>query len=207
MRTPLYHITISLILLLTISIFACSPKENTEKEVSIPAKKSVAGISDKTIKTKETIPPQEKTNESNVDKSMQALENIQLDVTNSQTFLAMNANKEGVNTTASGLQYRVLTQGNGSKPNSDSVVQVHYRGTFPNGEEFDSSYKRGEPANFAVTRVIKGWTEGLLLMNEGSKYELVIPSNLAYGSRGAGNVIPPNQVLKFEIELLNANFK
>ena len=207
MRTHLYHITISLILLLTISIFACSPKENTEKEVSFPAKKSVAGISGKTIKTKETIPPQEKTNESNVDKSMQALENIQLDVTNSQTFLAMNANKEGVNTTASGLQYRVLTQGNGSKPNSNSVVQVHYRGTFPNGEEFDSSYKRGEPANFAVTRVIKGWTEGLLLMNEGSKYELVIPSELAYGARGAGNVIPPNQVLKFEVELLNANLE
>ena len=144
-----------------------------------------------------------------VEDKMALLENITIqDVTaDSQAFLAMNANKTGVSVTDSGLQYRVLTQGTGPKPTTKNIVEVHYRGTFPNGDEFDSSHKRGEPAQFPVTGVIKGWTEALLLMNQGSTYELVIPAKLAYGERGAGDVIPPNQVLKFEIQLLDADFQ
>lgn len=147
--------------------------------------------------------------DASVEDKMASLENIIIqDATaDSQAFLAMNANKTDVKVTDSGLQYRVLTQGTGPKPKTENIVEVHYRGTLPNGDEFDSSHKRGEPAQFPVRRVIKGWTEALLLMNEGSKYELVIPAELAYGARGVENLIPPNQVLKFEIELLNADFQ
>lgn len=117
-------------------------------------------------------------------------------------FLAENRKREGVMTTDSGLQYAVLKQGSGPKPANTDRVKVHYKGTTIDGEEFDSSYKRGEPAAFSITGVIKGWTEALLLMNVGSKYKLVIPSDLAYGERGAGPKIGPNQVLIFEVELL-----
>ncbi len=117
-------------------------------------------------------------------------------------FLAENKEKDGVTTTVSGLQYTVLKQGTGPRPSNTDRVKVHYRGTTIDGQEFDSSYKRGEPAAFAVTGVIKGWTEALLLMNVGSKYRLVIPSGLAYGEQGAGPRIGPNQVLIFEVELL-----
>ena len=147
--------------------------------------------------------------DASVEDKMASLENIIIqDATaDSQAFLAMNANKTDVKVTDSGLQYRVLTQGTGPKPKTENIVEVHYRGTLPNGDEFDSSHKRGKPAQFPVRRVIKGWTEALLLMNEGSTYELVIPAELAYGARGVENLIPPNQVLKFEIELLNADFQ
>lgn len=117
-------------------------------------------------------------------------------------FLEKNRKKTGVITTDSGLQYAVLKQGSGPKPSKTDRVKVHYKGTTIDGEEFDSSYKRGEPATLAVTGVIKGWTEALQLMNVGSKYHLVIPSGLAYGERGAGPKIGPNQVLIFEVELL-----
>lgn len=118
-----------------------------------------------------------------------------------QVFLAENAQKEGVVTLNSGLQYKILEKGIGEKPVENSKVRVHYRGTLLNGEEFDSSYKRGEPATFAVTGVIKGWTEALLLMPVGSKWELYVPSNLAYGNspRGPGG---PNNTLIFVVELL-----
>ncbi len=116
-------------------------------------------------------------------------------------FLAENKDKEGVVETESGLQYKVLVEGTGKSPKPEDRVKCHYRGTLLNGEEFDSSYKLGQPAEFQLNRVISGWTEGLQLMREGGKYELYIPSNLAYGPRG-GQKIEPNMTLIFEIELL-----
>lgn len=122
-------------------------------------------------------------------------------------FLALNGAKEGVTTTASGLQYRVLTAGTGPTPTAESTVEVHYAGRLLDGTEFDSSIKRGVPTQFGVTQVIAGWTEGLQLMNEGSKWELYIPSDLAYGPGGTGPTGPigPNATLIFEVELLQAN--
>ncbi|BDY03521.1 FKBP-type peptidyl-prolyl cis-trans isomerase [Ferrimonas sp. YFM] len=119
-----------------------------------------------------------------------------------EAFLAENAKKEGVKVTESGLQYKVITEGEGAKPAATDTVEVHYRGTLIDGTEFDSSYKRGESISFPLNGVIKGWTEGLQLMNVGSKYELYIPSELAYGERGAGQSIPGNAALVFEVELL-----
>lgn len=121
--------------------------------------------------------------------------------TEGDKFLAENKTKEGVKTTASGLQYMVLSEGKGAKPTKEDRVSVHYKGTLLDGTEFDSSYKRNAPTTFALTQIIAGWTEGLQLMKEGSKYRFFIPSNLAYGERGAG-AIGPNATLIFEIELL-----
>jgi len=118
-----------------------------------------------------------------------------------KAFLEANAKKEGVKALASGLQYKVLTDGAGKIPVSTDKVKVNYRGTLTNGTEFDSSYKRNQPAEFPVTNVIKGWVEALQLMKEGSKWELYIPATLAYGESGRPN-IPPNSVLVFEVELL-----
>ena len=117
-------------------------------------------------------------------------------------FLAENKTKEGVITTESGLQYKVVTEGKGVKPTAEDKVKVHYKGTLLDGKVFDSSIERGEPAEFGVGQVIKGWTEGLQLMPVGSKYTFWIPSDLAYGERGAGQDIKPNSVLVFEVELL-----
>jgi FKBP-type peptidyl-prolyl cis-trans isomerase len=117
-------------------------------------------------------------------------------------YLAENAKKEGVKTTASGLQYKVIKEGTGKKPTATSTVKVHYRGTLINGKEFDSSYKRNEPIEFPLNGVIPGWTEGLQLMKEGGKTLFVIPSNLAYGPSGAGSDIGPDETLIFEVELL-----
>lgn len=118
-------------------------------------------------------------------------------------FLAENAAREGVVTTASGLQYEILTEGKGPKPTADDTVEVHYRGTLVDGTEFDSSYSRGETVTFGVGQVIPGWTEALQLMPVGSKWKLAIPADLAYGSGGAGNVIGPNAALVFEVELIS----
>lgn len=118
-------------------------------------------------------------------------------------FLTLNRKNEGVKETASGLQYKVLTEGTGAKPSKTSVVKVHYTGTLPDGTIFDSSEKRGEPATFPVNQVIAGWTEALQLMSVGSRYLLYIPAALAYGSRGAGELIGPDQMLIFEVELLD----
>ena len=120
-----------------------------------------------------------------------------------EAFLAENKKKEGIVTTASGLQYKVLTKGDGPTPLPTDKVTVHYRGTLLDGTEFDSSYKRGQPASFQVGGVIRGWTEALQLMNVGSKYQLYIPSSLAYGQRGAGQRIGPNSTLIFDVELLS----
>ena len=119
-----------------------------------------------------------------------------------ETYMAENAKKAGVVTTASGLQYKELVAGNGPKPSATDTVTVHYRGTLLDGTVFDSSYDRGEPVSFPLSGVIPGWTEGLQLMPVGSKWELVIPSDLAYGPGGTGREIGPNATLKFEVELL-----
>ncbi len=124
-----------------------------------------------------------------------------------QKFLGENKGKEGVKTTASGLQYKVLTEGSGAMPKADDTVVTHYRGTLISGTEFDSSVKRGKPAEFPVNGVIKGWTEALQLMKKGSKWQLFIPSELAYGERGAGADIGPNATLIFDIELLEIKAK
>jgi FKBP-type peptidyl-prolyl cis-trans isomerase FklB len=119
-------------------------------------------------------------------------------------FLSDNKKKEGVQTLESGLQYKVVKEGSGSKPTLYDKVTVNYRGTLINGTEFDSSYKRNQPATFAVNGVIAGWREALMLMKTGSKWQIFVPSKLAYGEAGAGGgVIPPNAMLIFEVELLS----
>jgi len=124
-----------------------------------------------------------------------------------EAFLAANKSKEGVVTLPSGLQYKILKAGDGPKPTASDSVVCNYRGTLINGTEFDSSYKRGQPATFGVGQVIKGWTEALQLMPVGSKWQLFIPSSLAYGERGAGADIGPDATLIFEVELLSIQDK
>ncbi|MEC4677071.1 MAG: FKBP-type peptidyl-prolyl cis-trans isomerase [Nitrospirota bacterium] len=120
-----------------------------------------------------------------------------------EAFLAENGKKEGVITLPSGLQYKIIKEGTGKTPSIDDTVVTNYRGTLIDGTEFDSSYKRGKPATFAVKGVIPGWTEALQLMKEGAKWQLFIPSSLAYGKRGAGSKIGPDKTLIFEIELIS----
>lgn len=119
-----------------------------------------------------------------------------------QKYLAENAQREGVTVLTSGLQYRVVTKGDGKVPSAADTVEVHYRGTLTDGTEFDSSYARNKTETFGVSQVIPGWTEALQLMHEGDKWELAIPADLAYGPGGSGGVIGPNQVLLFEVELI-----
>ncbi|MHC4560669.1 MAG: FKBP-type peptidyl-prolyl cis-trans isomerase [Planctomycetota bacterium] len=130
-------------------------------------------------------------------KSEQAVKNLAA----SKTFLEANKAKEGVKALPSGLQYKVIKEGAGKIPTTEDKVRTHYRGRLIDGTEFDSSYKRNQPAEFALKGIIKGWSEALLLMKEGSKWELYIPPNLAYGEKGRPG-IPPNSMLIFEIELL-----
>ena len=122
-----------------------------------------------------------------------------------ETFLAENAKKDGVVVLESGLQYKILTAGTGAIPTPENTVEVHYKGTLLDGSEFDSSFKRGVPAQFGVTQVIPGWVEALQLMKEGAKWELYVPADLAYGPGGTGGLIGPNQTLIFEVELLKAS--
>lgn len=124
-----------------------------------------------------------------------------------EAFLEQNKKRSDVKTLPSGLQYKVITEGKGKSPKPTDTVHVQYRGTLINGSEFDSSYKRGQPASFPVNGVIKGWTEALQLMKPGSKWQLFIPSDLAYGERGAGGLIGPNAVLIFEVELISVDEK
>ncbi len=124
-----------------------------------------------------------------------------------EKFLAENKSKEGIQTLPDGLQYKVITPGKGKKPQLTDTVIAHYRGTLIDGTEFDSSYRRGQPASFPVSGVIRGWTEAVQLMEEGAKWQLFIPPNLAYGDRGAGQVIGPNAVLIFEVELISIQEK
>jgi len=128
--------------------------------------------------------------------------------TDGEAFLAENKKKEGVKTLPDGLEYKVINAGTGKKPKADDTVTVNYRGTLINGTEFDSSYKRGQPATFPVSGgMIKGWSEALQFMQEGAKWELFIPSNLAYGERGMGGIIGPNATLIFEVELVSVKEK
>ncbi len=123
--------------------------------------------------------------------------------TESTNFLEENKKKEGVKTTESGLQYKVITEGSGAKPSATDEVTVHYTGMLTDGRVFDSSVERGQPISFPLNRVIAGWTEGLQLMSEGSKYTLFIPSALGYGEQGApGSIIEPNATLIFDVELI-----
>ena len=124
-----------------------------------------------------------------------------------EAFLAENKKKQDVKTLPSGLQYKVIKAGTGKKPKINDTVTTHYRGTLIDGTEFDSSYRRGQPVSFPVSGVIPGWTEALQLMEEGAKWQLFIPSNLAYGERGMGSVIGPNATLIFEIELISIQEK
>ena len=119
-----------------------------------------------------------------------------------EAFLAANAKKEGVTVLPSGLQYEVITEGDGKKPSATDRVQCHYEGTLIDGTVFDSSIKRGEPAVFGVNQVIKGWVEALQLMQEGAKWRLYIPYDMAYGEHGAGEMIPPYSALVFDVELI-----
>jgi FKBP-type peptidyl-prolyl cis-trans isomerase FklB len=122
-----------------------------------------------------------------------------------EAFLAQNKNREGVNTLPSGLQYMVLQEGNGASPGPTDKVTTHYHGTLIDGTVFDSSYERGQPATFPVNGVISGWTEALQRMQEGAKWRLFLPANLAYGAQGAGEDIGPNATLIFDVELISVN--
>jgi FKBP-type peptidyl-prolyl cis-trans isomerase FkpA len=119
-----------------------------------------------------------------------------------QAFLKENAKKEGVKTTSSGLQYKITKEGSGKNPKATDTVVVHYKGTTIDGKEFDSSYKRGQPTEFPLNGVIKGWTEGITYLSEGGKATLYIPSELAYGKRGAPGAIGPDETLIFDVELI-----
>ena len=132
-----------------------------------------------------------------------ANEKQKVNVEAGQKFLDENAKRDGVVTTATGLQYEVLKEGSGDSPKETDNVTVHYHGTLIDGTVFDSSVDRGQPATFPVNGVIPGWVEALQLMNAGAKYKLFIPSNLAYGERGAGGAIGPNATLVFEVELIS----
>jgi len=130
-------------------------------------------------------------------------EKAEKNLSESKAFLAENGKKEGIKTLLSGLQYKVLAEGSGKMPKAEDTVTVHYKGTLIDGKEFDASYKRGQPATFKVNGVIKGWSEALQLMKEGSKWQLYIPPDLAYGERAMGPQIPPNSALIFEVELIS----
>jgi FKBP-type peptidyl-prolyl cis-trans isomerase len=130
-----------------------------------------------------------------------AIENIE----KGAAFLEENGKEEGVITTESGLQYKVVTQGDGAMPSDTSNVTVHYEGKLIDGTVFDSSYENGDPVSFALNSVIPGWTEGVQLMSEGSTYMFYLPSQLGYGERGAGPTIPGNSVLIFKVELISVN--
>lgn len=135
--------------------------------------------------------------------SMANAGSVEENKTKGTAFLAENVKKEGVTATASGLQYEVLTQGKGAMPSVTDSVTVHYEGKTLDGNIFDSSYQRDTPATFPLNRVIAGWTEGVQLMQEGSKFRFYIPSDLAYGERGAGSDIGPNETLIFDVELIS----
>ena len=130
-------------------------------------------------------------------------EKAEMNLAEGKAFLDENKKKEGVKTLPSGLQYKVLVEGSGKTPKATDTVTVHYRGTLINGSEFDSSYKKGQPTTFRVNGVIRGWSEALQLMKGGSKWQLFIPPELAYGEGGAGGQIPPNCTLIFEVELIS----
>jgi FKBP-type peptidyl-prolyl cis-trans isomerase FklB len=179
-------------------------RNNPFKEFDITAVQ--AGIADALAETASQV-SEEDLNEafSVVSKKLQELEQAAAKEASAEgeKFLAENAKREEVTVTESGLQYEVITTGEGEKPSAESTVSVHYHGTFANGDVFDSSVERGQPAEFPVNGVIPGWTEALQLMTEGSKWKLTIPYDLAYGERGSQGAIPPYATLVFDVELLS----
>jgi len=182
--------------------------KNIETEVDLPALAQAIGD---TLQGKTPLLTQEEAKKIREDfatkyreaQMTKAREAGERNLSEGAAFLEQNKTKDGVITTASGLQYMVLTEGTGPKPSATNRVKVHYRGTLLDGTEFDSSYSRGEPVVFGVGGVIPGWVEALQLMPVGSKYKLFIPPQLAYGERGAGDKIGPNSTLIFEVELLS----
>lgn len=179
-----------------------------QQKVDVDADQLAAGLKD-VLKGEETIITQEEMGQiltayqqemqmKQMAEAAAAAENEKL----AQEYLENNGKQDGVITLESGLQYKVIKAGEGVSPQAESTVQVHYSGTLLDGTEFDSSYKRGEPASFPVNGVISGWTEALQLMKEGAKWQLVIPAELAYAERGAPPMIPPNATLLFDVELL-----
>ncbi|OUJ74525.1 FKBP-type peptidyl-prolyl cis-trans isomerase [Hymenobacter crusticola] len=178
---------------LDIDVLAASLKEALAGQPSRLTQEQMEAAMRKLQEQFEENEPQEDTNVSSNNKA------------EGEAFLAENQNKPGVTTLPSGLQYEVLTEGTGKKPTPRSSVTTHYHGTLIDGKVFDSSYQRGQPATFGVNQVIAGWTEALQLMPEGSKWRLYIPSDLAYGKRGAGRDIGPDSALIFDVELLKVN--
>ena len=179
-------------------------RNNPFKEFDITAVQ--AGIADALAEASSQV-SEEDLNEafSVVSKKLQELEQAAAKEASAEgeKFLADNAKRDEVTVTESGLQYEVITTGEGEKPSAESTVSVHYHGTFANGDVFDSSVERGQPAEFPVNGVIPGWTEALQLMTEGSKWKLTIPYDLAYGERGSQGAIPPYATLVFDVELLS----
>jgi FKBP-type peptidyl-prolyl cis-trans isomerase FkpA/FKBP-type peptidyl-prolyl cis-trans isomerase FklB len=174
--------------------------QNLDVDVDVLAKSIKDGLAGKpALSNEEMTQAMMKLQTSMIEKQKQAGEKNKNE---GSAYLEANKKKEGVKTTASGLQYKVLKEGKGPSPKKTDTVVVNYKGSLINGQEFDSSYKRGEPAEFPVNAVIPGWTEALQMMKVGEKRELVIPSNLAYGEQGRPG-IPPNSVLVFEVELMN----
>ncbi|HEY4271275.1 MAG TPA: FKBP-type peptidyl-prolyl cis-trans isomerase [Candidatus Udaeobacter sp.] len=165
----------------------------------------VAGIKDSLANKPQLTPDQVKEVMAQFEKDMEQKQKDlgEKNKTAGTKFLEENKKKPGVKTTASGLEYKVEKEGTGSQPKPTDMVTVNYRGTLIDGTEFDSSYKRGQPATFPVNGVIKGWTEALQLMKKGAKYQLFIPSSLAYGERAMGPDIGPNSTLIFEVELMD----
>lgn len=198
---------------LSYALGASMARNLKQYEVDLNMDLYIKGMKDVFAGSKELLTEKEiasiiaKTQE-NVKARMQekAMEQLEKNKKDGEEFLANNKKKKGVKTLPSGLQYKVITEGKGKSPKATDQVTVNYRGTLIDGTEFDSSYKRGEPATFAVNGVIKGWTEALQLMKEGSKWELFIPANLAYAERGAPG-IPPNSTLIFEVELIKIGAK
>jgi FKBP-type peptidyl-prolyl cis-trans isomerase FklB len=178
----------------------------SRQKVDVSADIVAAGIKDALAGKPQLTPDQIKEVMTTFEKDMEQKQKElgEKNKTEGAKFLDENKKKEGVKTTASGLQYKVLKEGNGAQAKATDTVTVNYRGTLINGTEFDSSYKRGQPATFPVNGVIKGWTEALQLMKVGSKYQLFIPSNLAYGERAVSADLGANSTLIFEVELLDA---
>ena len=178
----------------------------SRQKVDISPDVLAAGIKDAIAGKPQLTPDQIKEVMTTFEKDMEQKqkESGEKNKTEGAKFLEENKKKEGVKTTASGLQYKVIKEGNGAQPKATDTVTVNYRGTLINGTEFDSSYKRGQPATFPVNGVIKGWTEALQLMKVGSKYQLFIPGALAYGERSVSPEIGANSTLIFEVELMDA---
>jgi FKBP-type peptidyl-prolyl cis-trans isomerase FklB len=171
----------------------------------VDAEAMARGLKDAMSGTAPALPEQEMQQRFMTVRQESARKIVEKNKKDGEAFLAKNKGEKGVKTTASGLQYKVITAGKGKQPAAEDTVTVNYRGTLVDGTEFDSSYKRNQPATFPVKGVIPGWTEALQLMKEGSKWMLYLPSTIAYGERGAGNMIGPNSALIFEVELLSIN--